>query len=342
MMKRIPVQDAVGTVLCHDLTKIVPGEFKGRAFQKGHVVRDEDIPMLRDMGKEHLYVLTLEQGMLHENDAARRICSAAAGRGLALTEVCEGRINLTAEYHGLLSINIPALDRVNSQEGVVLATAHTHQSVKPGRQVAGARVVPLVIEEERIQAVEAICASAHPVIEIKPFASWNVGLVTTGSEVYHGRIQDAFGPIVRDKFAAYGSQVLDQRFTSDDPELTAQAIREFIGQDAHMVVCTGGMSVDPDDQTPASIRAVAHEVVTYGSPTFPGAMFMLAYAGDVPILGLPGCVMYHKASIFELVVPRMLAGERLTRQDIARMGHGGLCAGCGDCRYPLCPFGKGV
>ncbi len=340
MMKRVAVQDAVGMVLCHDLTRIVPGEFKGRAFKKGHVVQEEDIPKLLSMGKENLYVLTLEDGFVHENEAAQRICSAAMGKGLSLTEVCEGRINMTAEYDGLLKINVQALTEVNSQEGVVLSTIHSNQTVTEGRPVAGARVVPLVVEQERLEAVESICAKAHPVIEVKPFIPMNIGLVTTGSEIYYGRIKDAFGPVVNKKFAAYGSRVVNQVFTSDEKSMTVAAIRDFLDQGVDMVVCTGGMSVDPDDQTPASIREVGGEVVSYGTPTFPGAMFMLAYADGVPIIGLPGCVMYYKASIFELVVPRLLAGERITKQDIVAMGHGGFCAGCDVCRYPVCPFGK--
>ena len=341
MMKIVPVEESVGSVLCHDITRIVPNEFKGRAFKKGHVVCSEDIPLLLELGKEHLYVLTLEPGQVHENEAAERIAKAAVGPGLTLTDVCEGRINFEAERPGLLKIDVERLGAINSLEGVVLSTVHGNQAVHRGRAVAGTRVVPLVIEEERIRAVEEICGKGA-ILEVKPFMPWKVGLVTTGSEVYHGRIKDAFGPVVREKFHELGSEVFRQVLVADDRETTAAAIRELMDQGAEMVVATGGMSVDPDDQTPAAIRAAGGEVVTYGAPTFPGAMFMLAYIGDIPVLGLPGCVMYHKASIFELVVPRLLAGERVSRADIARMGHGGFCAGCGQCRYPICPFGKGV
>lgn len=341
-MKVVPVQEAVGMVLCHDLTRIVPEEFKGPAFRKGHVVRSEDIPLLLNMGKEHLYVLSLSEGQIHENEAAERISRAAAGPGVEFSDVSEGRVNLLATHAGLLKIHVDILEAVNDLEGVAFATIHNNQAVTRRRQLAGTRVVPLVIEEKRIEAVEAICAERGPVVEVKPFLAWKVALVTTGSEIFSGRIKDRFGPVVRDKFAALGSEVVNQALVSDDPAMTQQAIREALALGADMVVCTGGMSVDPDDQTPSSIAAVADEIVTYGSPTFPGAMFMLAYVGDKPVLGLPGCVMYHKASIFELVVPRILAGERLTRKDIVKLGHGGFCAGCGECRYPVCPFGKGA
>jgi len=346
MMRVIPVQKSVGTVLCHDITRIAPGESKGRAFKKGHVIRHEDVPVLLELGKEHLYVLSLEEGRIHENEAAERIATAAAGQGLRFSEVSEGRINLIADTSGLLVVDVEGLSRVNSEEGVVLASSHTHQRVHTGKAVAGTRVVPLVIEEQRIEAVERICREVReergPIIQVKPFTPMKVGVVTTGSEIYHGRIKDAFGPVIRKKLASYGSSVIHQAFVSDDPEMTVAAIRDVMDRGAELVLCTGGMSVDPDDQTPTSIRNTGAEVVTYGSPTFPGAMFMLAYLGEVPILGLPGCVMYYNASIFELVLPRILAGEKLTRQDIVAMGHGGFCNGCDVCRFPVCPFGKGA
>jgi molybdopterin biosynthesis enzyme len=146
--------------------------------------------------------------------------------------------------------------------------------------------------------------------------------------------------VVRRKFESMGSTIAGQVFVSDEPDMTRDAILEFIDNGATMVVLTGGMSVDPDDQTPASIRATGADVVTYGSPTFPGAMFMLAYLDGVPIVGLPGCVMYYRASIYDLVVPRLLVGEKVTREDIVALGHGGFCAGCDTCRFPVCPFGK--
>lgn len=342
MVKVIPVEESVGTVLCHDITRIVPGKTKGRAFSKGHVVREEDVPVLLELGKEHLYVLPLLDGQIHENEAAERIARAVAGPGIAFSEICEGRMNLLAARRGLLCVNVEALFQINSEENVVVATAHTHQRIPEGRPVAGARIVPLLIEEDRIQRVEAICAAAGPVVQVKEFKPMQVGLVTTGSEIYHGRIKDAFGPVIRRKLASYGSTVMHQAFVSDDKETTVAAIFDCIERGAEMVLCTGGMSVDPDDQTPSSIMATGAEVITYGSPTFPGAMFMLANLNGVPIMGLPGCVMYHKASIFELVLPRVLAGETVTRKDIVAMGHGGFCNGCDVCHFPICPFGKGV
>ena len=339
LMETVPVQEAVGMVLGHDVTEIIPGSFKGRAFKKGHIIQDQDIEHLLRIGKEHIYVLNLEKGFVHEDEAAQRIAQAVCGQGLELSEPSEGRINMQAASDGLLKIDTQLLEAVNSIDNVVVATAHTNQQVHKGRAVAGTRVVPLVVEERTVQAVEELCAP-NQVLSVLPFRTLAVGMVTTGSEVYAGRVQDGFGPVVSQKFADLGCSVTRQIFVSDDLNMTVQAVEDLIGHGADMVVLTGGMSVDPDDVTPSSINAVADRVVSYGSPTFPGAMFMLAYKGDIPIIGLPGCVMYYKASIFDLILPRLVAGDQVRKQDIAKLGHGGFCAGCAACRYPLCPFGK--
>lgn len=339
MVKEIPVQDAIGRVLSHDITRIVPGEFHGRAFKKGHLIGPEDVPKLLNLGKDNIYVLDLAEGYIHENDAALRIARAAMGRGLTLSEPAEGKVRLTTLNSGLLKINVSALNRINSIDQIVFATRHGNRTVARGWDVAGTRIVPLYTEEAKIRRIEAICAESGPVVDVAPFRSLKVGLVTTGNEVYHRRIEDKFGPVVRAKFAELGSEILDQELTSDSVEMTSGAIRRFIEAGAEMVVVTGGMSVDPDDRTPASIRAAGAEVVTYGSPTFPGAMFLLATIGEVPVIGVPGCAMYHKATIFDLIVPRLLAGETVTRADIVALGHGGFCLSCEECRYPDCGFG---
>ncbi len=339
-MKAIPVQEAVGTVLGHDLTRIVPGQAKGPAFRKGHVIRPEDIPGLLRIGKEHLYVFDLKQGFVHEDEAALRLARAATGPGLELSQPSEGKVTLRAAHDGLLCVDAAGLLKLNSIEDMVFATLHTGQQVRRGQAVAGTRVVPLVIEEEKLRRAESVCAPG-PFLQVKPFKTARVGMVTTGSEVFHGRIQDGFGPVVRRKFEALGSAVFRQILVSDDEAVTAQAILDLLAEDADMIVVTGGMSVDPDDRTPSAIRAAGARVVAYGAPVLPGAMFLLAFIGKVPVLGLPGCVMYHKASIFDLIVPRLLAGETVTREHIAALGHGGFCSGCAECRYPVCPFGKG-
>lgn len=341
-MKTIHVHDAVGSVLCHDITRIIPGESKGPVFRKGHVVREEDVEVLLQVGKEHLYVFESLPGMVHENDAAARVISAVSGGNLTCTEPKEGRIDLKAACDGLLRVDVPVLNRINSLGEISVATIHTMQHVTKGRSVAGARVVPLMIEDEKLRQLESFVDG--PVVEVLPLRRARVGVVTTGSEVFYGRIQDAFGPVLRKKFVALGSTVVGQTLTSDEVPMTAGAIRDFLEQGADFIVVTGGMSVDPDDRTPTAIRASGAEVVSYGAPVYPGAMFLLAYAqgaaGRVPVLGLPGCVMYHKASIFDLVVPRLLAGIEVTAADVAALGHGGFCSQCEECHYPVCPFGK--
>ncbi|CAA7601895.1 Probable molybdopterin binding domain protein [Acididesulfobacillus acetoxydans] len=340
-MQKIRVEDAVGSVLLHDLTQILPGESKGPRFKKGHIVREEDIPVLLSMGKENLYVWDRTEGLVHENEAAERLARAVTGPGLHLSEPSEGKITLTAEYSGLLYVAEEAVYDLNSLEYIVLATLHSHRPVEKGAKVAGTRVVPLMIEENILAEAERVAQSHNgPILEVKALRSWKVGVVTTGSEVYHGRIKDKFGPVVRAKIEGWGSTVIGQSFADDDIPMIQGRIREHLDKGAEMVLVTGGMSVDPDDVTPTAIRELGGELVTYGSPVLPGAMFLLAYLGDIPIMGLPGCVMYSKTTVFDLVAPRVLAGEHLTKRDIAKLGHGGLCLECKVCTYPHCPFGK--
>lgn len=340
-MKLINVEDAVGVVLCHDITRIVPGESKGPAFKKGHIVSEKDIHTLLDIGKKSLYVYDIKDGYVHENDAARRIAKAASGPGIELSLPEEGKITLRAKYDGLLDIDTDTLFKVNSIKDVIFGTIHTNQIVKTGRAMAGTRVIPLVVPEEIVAEAEQLLANNYPLIQVRPLKSCSVGIVTTGSEVYSGRIIDKFGPVIRNKFKEYGSNVIGQKLVSDDPDMTTKAIKDFVAEGATFIVVTGGMSVDPDDQTPTAIRMTGANVVTYGAPTFPGAMFMLAYLDDVPVVGLPGCVMYYKASIFNLIIPRILAEKNVTKSDIINLGHGGFCEGCKTCRYPVCGFGKG-
>ena len=339
-MKAIPVEQSVGTVLCHDITRIVVGESKGPAFRRGHVVTDGDIQTLLDIGKANIYVFDPKDGYVHEDDAAFRLAGAAAGRNITFSGPSEGKVTLEASIDGLLSINTDALTDMNCINDVTFATIHNLQFVKKGRALAGTRVIPLAVPEEILFEVESLCEKSGPVIEVKPLKAARVGVVTTGSEVYTGRIKDGFGPVLKRKFAELGATIADQVFVSDEIDMTVSAIHSFVEQGVDLIAVTGGMSVDPDDQTPSAIRATGAEVISYGAPTYPGAMFMLAYLAGIPVVGLPGCVMYHKASIFDLVVPRILAGEKLSRRDIVAFGHGGFCEGCETCRYPVCGFGK--
>ncbi|MCT4606085.1 MAG: molybdopterin-binding protein [Marinisporobacter sp.] len=340
-MKKIRVQDAIGSVLCHDITKIIPNIIKDRAFKKGHIIKEEDISVLLSLGKDHLYVWEKKEGMLHENEAADRVTKLTAGKGLSFSEVKEGKINFIAEYDGLLKIDIDRLYQLNGLGEIILVTLHNNVPVKKGKKVAGTRVIPLVIEEEKINKAESLIGE-EKIIEVVPFTPMKVGVITTGNEVYHGRIQDAFGPVIHKKVAEYGCEVLGQTILPDDEEKIKNAVEEWIKKGAEMVICTGGMSVDPDDVTPTAIKKTGANVISYGAPVLPGAMFLLAYKGDVPILGLPGCVMYAKRTVFDLMLPRILIKDKIEMKDIATYGHGGLCMECETCRFPDCTFGKGV
>lgn len=339
-MLKVPVENAVGMVLCHDITEIIPGESKERVFKKGHVVTEKDIPRLLRIGKENLYVWERKEGYLHEDEAAQRMARAVAGRGLALTEPKEGKINLISTCRGLLKINVSALHAINNIEQVMVASLHTNQVVDVNTAVAGTRVIPLIIDETIIEQVEAQAAGFGPVVEVKPLNSLRVGMVVTGSEVYKGRIKDKFGPVVKEKIENLGSDVFRKINVTDSTPMIAEAIQSLLEEKADLIVVTGGMSVDPDDLTPAGVVAAGGKIVSYGAPTLPGAMFMVAYIGETPVLGLPGCVMFSKSTVFDLILPRIMAGEVIQRRDIAALGHGGLCMGCPTCRFPACSFGK--
>lgn len=340
-MRSIPIDEAVGTVLCHDVTRIVPGEFKGPAFSKGHIITAEDIPVLRKLGKEHVYVWKLDEGYVHENDAAKRIARAVAGSGLTMTEPREGKVNLIASVDGMCRIEGETLLQINMIEEVVVAARSNRRPVKTGDMVAGVRVIPLVFAEAKLEQIEALTRKTE-VLQVKPYKSYQTGIVITGNEVNSGLIEDKFGPILQMKMASLGCTIIGKKIVPDDTGQISQAIHDHIQAGAEVVLVTGGMSVDPDDVTPTALRQAGAEVVSYGAPVLPGSMLMVAYIGDVPVLGLPGCVMYSKVTIFDLVMPTVLTGEKVTRSMLVRLGMGGLCLHCDTCHYPNCGFGSGA
>ena len=323
MLKVISVEEAIGHPLAHDITEIVPGKHKGPAFRRGHIVRAEDIPKLLDVGKRHLYVMELEKVELHEEDAAKSLAAAAAGPHLTLTEPSEGRVNLVAEIPGLLKIDVPRLEQFNSLGDLMLATLSTNRYVKKGEVVAGTRTIPVVVKEGLIRQAEALCAE-HPIVEIVPMRARRVHLIVTGSEVYTGRITDGFEPVVQKKLSEMGSKLADKKLATDDPEQISALIRNAREAGAELILVSGGMSVDPDDKTPEGIRRSGAGVESHGFPVLPGSMFLLAYLDEVPILGLSGCVLHDAFSAFDILLPRFLAGDKITRADIVAMGHGGL------------------
>jgi len=338
-MKTVFVHDAVGMVLAHDVTQIIPEVFKGARFKKGHVIKSEDIDILLKMGKEKIFVVEPQEGSVHEDEAALRIATAASGSGIKFKMPREGKVELITAQTGLLKVDKELLGKLLQNDEIMFASLHGNQLVEAGQVVGGTRVIPLFVKEEVVAVAEEVC-KAGTLIDVIPLKPFKVGMVTTGSEVYAGRIKDEFGPVLKKKFEVLGSQVVRQIFASDDDNMITAAIKEFLDEGVDMIVVTGGMSVDPDDRTPSGIRNAGGRIVTYGAPVLPGAMFMLAYIGTVPVVGLPGCVMYHQTSIFDLIIPRILAGETPTRGEIKALAHGGLCRNCRECTYPNCGFGK--
>ena len=339
-MKLIRTEEAVGHVLCHDMTQIIKDQYKDARFRKGHIVTEEDIPVLLSMGKEHLYVWEMNESMVHENDAAERLLALCGQENMTRSEVKEGKIELKAACDGLFRVDSRRLVAVNSLEEIMIATRHGNTAVKKGDKLAGMRVIPLVIEEGKLKAAKA-AAGEEPLLELLPYVKKTAAIVATGSEVKKGLIQDTFTPVVRDKLAAYGIETIFITYSGDGVDNVAGAISEARNTGADIILCTGGMSVDPDDNTPGGIRQSGARIVTYGAPVLPGAMFLLGYFEDgTPIMGLPGCVMYAGATIFDLALPRIAAGVEMTKADFAVMGEGGLCLGCKPCHWPNCPFGK--
>lgn len=339
-MKLIRTEEAEGHVLCHDITQIIKGVTKDARFRKGHIVTKEDIPVLLSLGKDNLYVWEKDESMYHENEAAEILKEVCINKNMSASSVKEGKIELTAQCDGLFRVDVERLDAVNDIDQVMIATRHTNTPVKAGDKLLGTRVIPLVIKKEKMEEVKKIVGNS-PLCELFPYKKQKAGIITTGNEVFYGRIQDTFTPVVVKKLEEYGIEVVEHITLGDEKEKITEVILQMKQRGCNLIVTTGGMSVDPDDQTPGAIKATGAEVISYGAPVLPGTMFCLAYFEDgTAVMGLPGCVMYAKTTIFDLILPRVAAGVPVTRKDLTRLGHGGLCLGCEECRYPACSFGK--
>ena len=323
-MKEIKVRDAVGQILCHDVTQIVRGVVKDAKFRKGHVITAEDIPELLKLGKENIFVWENDETKLHENDAAEILRGICQGENLIASEVKEGKIELKAEIDGVFHVDAEKLNEINAVDEICIATVQNDIPVRKNKSVAGMRVIPLAIDKKKLEIVQKIVENSVPLMKIAPYKKFKVGLVVTGSEIFHERIKDTFTPVIEAKLKNFGLKIDERRVSDDSKEMTREKIQELLDLGCEMILCTGGMSVDPDDRTPAAIKSTGAEVVTYGVPVLPGAMFMLAYKGEIPILGLPGCVMFCSKTIFDMILPRIVADERLTREIFTKMGVGGL------------------
>ncbi len=342
MKQVVALEEAVGYALAHDITEIRPGEFKGAAFHKGHILQDSDLDHLRRLGKNHLYIIRPDAGEMHEDAAAIALATSLCGHGVGWHEPPrEGKISLRSLHDGLFKVDVDTLMQFNMFGEVMCATRHTNSMVKKGDIVAATRAIPLMVSQELVEAaVLAASRATAGVLRVSPIRYPKVGIMITGNEVYNGLIQDKFKPVITKKVTELGGEILAVIYLPDDDEMIAAATSTLVAQGADLLITTGGMSVDPDDRTRFGLQKAGVENIVYGSPVLPGAMFMVAYLGDIPVLGVPACGMYAARTVLDLIYPRVLAGERFTRQEIAALGHGGLCLNCPTCSFPVCPFGK--
>ncbi len=338
----VALEDAAGKILSHDVTRITRlGKYKGTLFKKGHVVRKRDLKELRKIGREHIYILEIAQGELHEEEGAQRLAEVVSGNNLKIQAPSEGSAPILASKDGVLKVDVDRLQMINGIDGLGVATQHTDRLVKAGEKVAVAKIFPLIIEKDKVDQAAEICRNGGPIVNVLPIAKKKVGLIITGNEVYHGLIRDEFGSVMRKKIRRLGSTVARLVYVPDDPERIVREISKMKQEEVDLIIATGGMAVDPDDVTLRSALEANASIEKYGSPVQPGFMFMISYLDKTPLLGIPACAMYYDTTILDLILPRILAGEHLTRRDIVALGHGGLCLKCEVCNYPICPFGRG-
>ncbi len=340
-LKTIPVEEAVGTTLAHDMTEIIPGKSKGPAFKKGHKVTSGDVCRLMRMGKNNLYILDLKEDEIHEDDAVNELAAALAGPGVIFSgSPSEGKLELRAAYPGLFKVNIEALTDFNMIEDVMCAAIHNNTSVNTNDSLAGTRAIPLVIHKDELDKAITLAKENYPIFSVKMYNPMKVRLAITGNEVYKGLIKDKFQDIVRKKINTLGGTLEEVVILPDDQETISQQINDYLKKDTDLIITTGGMSVDPDDVTRSGIENSGFEQTIYSSAVLPGAMFLLGYHDDTTIMGIPACGLHHRITIFDLILPRLMAGEKPSQRDLAKLSHGGLCLNCRTCRFPACSFGK--
>ncbi len=340
-MQLIDLADAVGMALAHDITEIRPGEFKGAAFKKGQIITREDLDHLARLGKRHLCVVEISDSAMHEDEAALKLAEALSGPGITFKpKPSEGKINLLAARDGLLKVNVAALTDFNVIDGIMCASLHNNTLVKQGQLVAGTKAIPLVIERELVEKAVAVARDCGGVFTVKALSRPRTGLIITGQEVYEGLIEDKFVDALTPKLEALECEVARITFAPDDLNFIANVIRSYLDEELELIIATGGTSVDPDDVTRGAIRKAGAQDLIFGSSVMPGAMLLLASINDIPVIGVPASAIFHGTTVFDLILPRILAGEKISRRDLAEMAHGGLCLQCKECSYPICPFGK--
>ncbi len=337
-MKKVKVQDAIGMTLCHDITAMVDG-FKSAAFKRGHVITQEDIPKLLNIGKQHVFIWEENAGEIHEEDAARRLSQMTAVDGAHYGSISEGKIQLFADQDGMFRVDKALLAAVNRIGDITITTLPDHYPVKAGDRLASMRIVPLVTEERQIAEAEALCADKQ-LYDLRPFKPLKVGIIITGSEIYHGRIKDKFERVARAKLAHYPAEILGVHVCDDELDMIVGAGRALLAKGAELLIFSGGMSVDPDDLTPSAIREMGAEIISYGVPSQPGNMTLVAYLDQAALLGVPGAAISRPTTMFDVLLPQIFCGDLLTKDDLIRLGEGGLCQMCDNCHFPNCTFGR--
>jgi len=341
-MIKLLIEEAVGKPLAHDITRIVPGKLKGPAFRKGHVLTEDDLPLLRDMGKNNVYVFDTDKGYMHEDDAAKMLAQAFQREGFTLEGPSEGRINIKSRIDGLIKIDLYLLRFINKSEKVICSTIHQNTVCSKGMTVAATRIIPVATEESGFLSLLREIRERGPLLKILPFSKKRVGVIATGGEIASGRVEDNSFKVLSPKIQSLGGKIVSQKICPDREEEISDSIKNMYNNGCDVIITTGGLSVDADDVTLDGIVLSGAKLVSYGSPILPGAMFALAYMNGVPILGIPAALYYYKATVLDIFLPRAMSGDTITRDDIVNLGHGGLCLNCPDCNYPVCPFGKGV
>jgi molybdenum cofactor synthesis domain-containing protein len=339
MKRKVKVEEAVGMVLAHDITEVdLERNFKGRAFKKGHVIRREDVEKLKKLGKEHVFVLELGPDELHENDAAAVLADALMGKNLYRDqEAKEGKINIYSKVFGVFKVEVEKLIEFNSVGEPSCPTIHSNMVVKPGQKVAAVRIISLTAPKKEIE--EAVKIVEGGIMEVVPFTEKRAGLIITGNEVYSGRIKDKFYDRLKPKLEKFKCQVAEKVILPDDEEAIREKIEEFTSK-YDLTVLTGGTSVDPDDVTYKALKKAGAENFIRGNPMQPGNMLTMGWVKGKPVVAVPAAALFFKATSFDVWLPQLLIGDRISKKEVAAKAHGGLCHNCPVCVFPVCPFGR--
>ena len=341
-MIKLSIEKAIGKPLAHDITRIIPGKSKGPAFKKGHILSKNDLAILRDMGKRSVYVFKPDKGYIHEDNAAKILAEAFQKKWFTLEGPSEGRFNIKAQISGLFKTNIDLLTFINQTKTIICSTIHQNTVCFKGMTVAATRIIPVAVKESEFWPIVEEIKNKGPFLRLLPFSRKHVGVVVTGEEVFSGRVKDYSLDILSPKVQSLGGKIISHQICPDKKEAISRVIMQMANNGCDVIITTGGLSVDADDVTLDGIVSSGAELVSYGSPILPGAMFALAYIGDIPILGIPAALFYYKTTVLDIFLPRAMSGDTITREEIVSLGHGGLCLHCSKCRYPICPFGKGI